>query len=70
MHLFTSPIRYVKKKWARRRQLQTVLHMLSVSGVVRPGHIEPRYFEPSSQVDAIYRQKTTRHQVANTSAMV
>jgi hypothetical protein len=33
--------------------------MLSASGVVRLGHIEPRYFEPLSHVDALYRQQTT-----------
>jgi len=30
--------------------------MLSASGVVRPVHVEPRYFERPSQVDALYRQ--------------
>ena len=67
MRIFTSPIRYVRKHRARRRQLRTVLHMLSVSGVIRPGHIEPRYFEPSSQVDALYRQKTTGDMVRPTT---
>ena len=47
MYLLTSPIHYVRKKRARRRQLQTVLHMLSASGVLRLGHVEPRYFVPS-----------------------
>ncbi len=60
MRIFTSPLRYMRKQRARRRQVQTVLHMLSVSGVIRPSHIEPRYFEPSSQVDALYRQETKR----------
>jgi|SRR6476661_9425858 len=57
---FSSPLHYVRKKRARRRQLRTVLHMLSASGVIRPGHIEPRYFEPSSLVDALYRQEPKR----------
>jgi len=60
MRIFTSPLRYVKKMRARRRQVRTVLHMLSASGVIRLGHIEPRYFEPSSHVDALYRQGTKR----------
>ena len=57
MHILTSPIHYMRKRRARRRQVQTVLHMLSVSGVIRPSHIEPRYFEPSSQVNALYRRE-------------
>ena len=57
MRIFMSPIVRIKNHRARRKQLQTVLHMLSVSGVIRPGHIEPRYFEGSSQVDALYRQR-------------
>ena len=56
MRILTFPLHYVRKKQARRRQVRTVLHMLAVSGVIRPSHIEPRYFEPSSHVDALYRQ--------------
>lgn len=51
MGMLTSPIHYVKKQRARRRQVRTVLHMLSASGVIRPSHIEPRYFESSSHLD-------------------
>ena len=51
-----SLLRYVQSKRARRRQIQTVLHMLSVSGVIRPGHVEPRYFEPSIHIDTLHRQ--------------
>jgi hypothetical protein len=60
MRMFTSPLRYVSKMRARRRQVRTVLHMLSASGVIRLGHIEPRYFEQSSHVDALYRQEAKR----------
>jgi len=60
MRIFSSPFLYVRKKRARRRQVRTVLHMLSASGVIRLGHVEPRYFEPSSHVDALYRQETKR----------
>jgi hypothetical protein len=38
--------------------------MLSASGVIRHSHIEPRYFEHSSQVEGFYRQKAKRHTVA------
>ena len=57
MRILTSPIHYVRKQRARRRQVRTVLHMLSASGVIRHSHIEPRYFEHSSQVEGFYRQK-------------
>jgi len=58
MHILISPLHHVRKHRARRKQLRTVLHMLSASGVIRPSHIEPRYFEPSSHVDALYRHPT------------
>jgi hypothetical protein len=64
MRMFMSPLDRMRKQRARRKQLRTVLHMLSVSGVIRPGHIEPRYFEPSSHVDAFYRQHAKRRQPA------
>jgi hypothetical protein len=67
MRILTSPLHYVKKKRARRRQVRTVLHMLSVSGVIRPSHIEPRYFEPASQLDALYRQEVKRSSSASLS---
>lgn len=60
MRIFISPIVRIRKQRARRKQLRTVLHMLSVSGVIRPGHIEPRYFEASSQIDALYREPAKR----------
>jgi hydroxymethylpyrimidine/phosphomethylpyrimidine kinase len=60
MRILISPIRYMRKQRARRKQLATALHMLSVSGVVRAGHIEPRYFEAPSHVDALYRQTSKR----------
>jgi hypothetical protein len=56
MRILIAPIHYVQKKRARRRQVRTVLEMLSISGVVRLGHVEPRYFEPPAHVDALNRQ--------------
>jgi hypothetical protein len=53
--MWTSPLHYVRKQRARRKRIRMVLHMLSVSGVVRPGHIEPRYFETLPHVDALRR---------------
>ena len=64
MHILTSPIARMRKQHARRKQLRTVLHMLSVSGVIRPGHIEPRYFEATSHVDALHRHQAKRPQAA------
>lgn len=69
MYLLTSPIHYVRKKRARRRQLQTVLHMLSASGVLRLGHVEPRYFVPTAKVDALYRQEAKRQPTVASIAM-
>jgi hypothetical protein len=48
MRILMSPFYYVRKKCARRRQVRKALQMLSVSGVVRPSHIEPRYFESAT----------------------
>ena len=75
MHILISPLHHVKKHRARRKQLRTVLHMLSASGVIRPSHIEPRYFEPSSHVDALYRHPTpstpsTRASIVRRSSML
>src|SRR6476619_1036388 len=67
---FSSPLHYVRKKRARRKQLRTVLHMLSASGVIRPSHIEPRYFEPSSHVDALYRHPTPAASTPSTEASI
>ena len=67
MQFLVSPFHYVRKQRARRRQLQKVLHMLSASGVLRPSHIEPRYFESSARVDAVNRQQANRHRAAVSS---
>jgi hypothetical protein len=56
MRMLTSPFHYIKTQRARRKQVRKALQMLSVSGVVRPGHIERRYFAQATQVDALYRQ--------------
>jgi hypothetical protein len=67
MRMLISPIHYLRKQRARRKQLRTALHMLSASGVVRLGHIEPRYFEPPSHVDAFYRQGRKRYRPGSTA---
>ncbi len=65
-----SPLHYVQSKRARRRQIQTVLHMLSVSGVIRPGHVEPRYFEPPIHIDTLHRQGILKAPTAITASCV
>lgn len=75
MRILKSPLHYVQSKRARRRQIQTVLHMLSVSGVIRPGHVEPRYFEPSIHIDTLHRQVSGQNGIlkaptANTASCV
>jgi hypothetical protein len=70
MHILISPLHHVKKHRARRKKLRTVLHMLSASGVIRPSHIEPRYFEPSSHVDALYRHPTPGASTPSTRASI
>ena len=58
MRAFSSPIQYIKLRRARRKQKQTALHMLSVSGVVRPSHVELRYSTPIANATAFRRQPT------------
>jgi len=58
MHVFSSPIQYLKLRRARRKQTQTALHMLSVSGVVRLSHVELRYSTPIANTTAFCRQPT------------
>lgn len=56
MRMLAAPFQYVKRQRARRKQVRMALQMLSVSGVVRPGHVEPRYFEQAARIHALYRQ--------------
>jgi hypothetical protein len=50
MRILMSPFYYVRTKHAKRRQMKKALQMLSVSGVVRPSYIEPRYFIGATQI--------------------
>lgn len=68
MRILMSPFYYVRTKRARRTQVCKALQMLSVSGVVRPSHIEPRYFEGATQVDALYRQEARPIIIAHATA--
>jgi len=57
MHLL-SPINYIKSRRARTKQTLTALQMLTVSGVVRPSHVELRYATPVASITAFRRQST------------
>ncbi len=46
MRSLTSPLQYLQSRRAHKKQKQTALHMLAVSGVVRPSHLELRYMTP------------------------
>ncbi|BFU93445.1 MAG: protein of unknown function [Nitrospira sp.] len=46
MSLFLTPVRSIKQRFARRRQMRIALQMLAVSGVLRPGDSELRYTVP------------------------
>ena len=43
MHVLSSPIQYIKLRRAHKKQKRTALHMLALSGAVRPSHVELRY---------------------------
>lgn len=59
MHVFASPIQYIKLRRAHRKQKQTALHMLSVSGVVRLSHVELRYSTPVANTTSFRRRAAT-----------
>jgi hypothetical protein len=58
MHVLSFPIHYIKSRRAYRKQKRTALHMLAVSGVVRPGHVELRYAAPIASITAFRAQPT------------
>lgn len=56
MHVLSSPVQYIKRYRARRQQTETALQMLSLSGVLRPGHVELRYAVPLASISAFRMQ--------------
>lgn len=58
MHVLSFPIHYIKSRRAYKKQKRTALHMLAVSGVVRPGHVELRYATPITSITAFRAQPT------------
>ena len=58
MHVLSSPIQYIKLRRAHKKQKRNALHMLAVSGVVRPSHVELRYQTPIASMLAFRAQST------------
>ena len=58
MHVLSSPIQYIKIRRAHKKQKRTALHMLALSGAVRPSHIEIRYAAPIASNTASHAQPT------------
>lgn len=58
MHVLSSQIHDLKLRRARTKQKQTALHMLVLSGVIRPGHVELRYTTPVASITAFRTQPT------------
>ena len=60
MHGLSSPIQYIKLRRAHKKQKRTALHMLALSGVVRPSHVELRYATRGASITAFRAQPTAR----------
>ena len=58
MFVLCSPIHYIKSRRTYMKQKRTVLRMLALSGVVRPGHVELRYATPIASIIAFRAQPT------------
>ncbi len=58
MHVLSSPIHYMKLRRAHKKQKRTALHMLALSGVVRPSHVEIRYATHIASITAFRAQPT------------
>ena len=65
MHVFSSPIQFIKLRRVHRKQKQTALHMLSASGVVRLSHVELRYSTPVSNTTSFRGQAAALEQQAH-----
>ena len=58
MHLLSSQIHDMNLRRLRSKQKRTALHMLALSGVVRPSHVELHYTTPISGMTASRAQPT------------
>lgn len=59
MHVLSTQIQYMRLRRARTKQTRTALHMLALSGVVRPSHVELRYTTPVANTAAFRTQTPT-----------
>ena len=57
MRVLSSPIEYIKLRSAHKKQKRTALHMLALSGVVRPSHVELRYATPIDRLPPSVRSQ-------------
>lgn len=53
MPIISSKIHDLKLRHARTKQKRAALHMLTLSGVIRPGHSELRYETPLARMTAL-----------------
>jgi hypothetical protein len=58
MPVFSSPIHAIRLRRTRMKQKRTALHMLALSGVIRPSHVELRYTTPVSSITASRKEPT------------
>ena len=58
MHVLSSSMQYIKLRRIHKKQKRTALHMLALSGVVRPSHVELRYATPIASITAFRTQPT------------
>lgn len=56
MHILSTQIQYMRLRRERMKQTRTALHMLALSGVVRPSHVELRYSTPIAHTPAFRAQ--------------
>jgi hypothetical protein len=61
MHMLSSPIHYIKLRKAYNKQKRTALHMLTVSGVVRPSHVELHYSTPTVRKHGTLTERQQTH---------
>ena len=52
MHAISSKLHDLRVRHARTKQKRAALHMLTLSGVIRPGHSELRYETPLARMTA------------------
>ncbi|MCX5720868.1 MAG: hypothetical protein NT179_02405 [Nitrospirae bacterium] len=59
MHVISSKIHDLKLRHARTKQKRAALHMLTLSGVIRPSHSELRYEAPLARMTALDSESTS-----------